>query len=190
MQAGRSTFLELTEAVTGESIGPRLLIEKDPQRTPDLPLFLRLFPESSIFMPLRHPCDIALSVWMTLLPLGPEGWPASSLAAALESVAYTLRCWKMLRSRLPQPWREVRYETFTSQPAEETTVLCQFLGLAETGASGSSTGSGRSISTPSYLHAAGPVHGKSVNRWHRYAEHLAPLAQPHAALFREFGCEV
>ena len=92
MQAGRSTFLELTEAVTGESIGPRLLIEKDPQRTPDLPLFLRLFPESSIFMPLRHPCDIALSVWMTLLPLGPEGWPASSLAAALESVAYTLRC--------------------------------------------------------------------------------------------------
>jgi hypothetical protein len=29
---------------------------------------------------------------MTLLPLGPEGWPASSLAAALESVAYTLRC--------------------------------------------------------------------------------------------------
>jgi len=73
LQAGRSTFLELTEAVTGESIGPRLLIEKDPLRTPDLPLFLRLFPESSIFMPLRHPCDIALSVWMTLLPLGPEG---------------------------------------------------------------------------------------------------------------------
>lgn len=190
LDAGRSTFLNLTEAVIGQPIGDRLLIEKDPLRTPDLPLFLRLFPESSILMPLRHPCDIALSVWMTLLPIGREGWAASSPAAALESVAHTLRCWSILKERLPQAWREVRYETFTAQPAEQTAALAHFLQLRQEVAAPPAGASGRGISTPSWTHAAGPVHSKSVNRWHRYAEYLAPLAKPHAVLFREFGYEV
>lgn len=189
LDAGRETFLALTEAVLGESVGDRMLLEKDPLRTPDLPLFLRLFPEAKILMPLRHPCDIALSVWMTLLPSGRESWPAASLAAALESVAHTFDCWRTLRDRLPQAWREVRYEKFTHAPDENLASLRQFLDLQPAPARPDPIPS-RGISTPSYLEAGGPVHTRSVGRWRRYADQLLPHARRYEDLFREFGYDL
>jgi tetratricopeptide (TPR) repeat protein len=185
LAAGRDTFWHLTEATLGESIGSRLLIEKDPLRTPDLPLFVRLFPESSILMPLRHPCDVALSVWMILLPLHRESWSASSLPAAFASVAHTLTCWRMLRERLPQSWREVRYEEFVANPQRELTELRGLLGLVS--ATRANELDTRGISTPSYLEAGNAVHSRSANRWRNYSEQLLPHASPYRDLFREFG---
>jgi tetratricopeptide (TPR) repeat protein len=188
LAAGRDTFWHLTEATLGETVGSRLLIEKDPLRTLDLPLFIRLFPESSILMPLRHPCDIALSVWMTLVPLHRESWSASSLPAAFESVAHTLSCWRVLRERLSQSLREVRYEQFVANPQRELAELRSFLGLASTTQLRDSNT--RGISTPSYLEAGNAVHSRSANRWRNYSEQLLPHASPYRDLFREFGYEL
>jgi hypothetical protein len=185
LAAGRDTFWHLTEATLGESIGSRLLIEKDPLRTPDLPLFMRLFPESVILMPLRHPCDVALSVWMTLVPLNRESWPASSLSAAFASVAHTLTSWRVLRERLPQPWREVRYENLVANPEGELTELRDLLNLSTPSTSPRPTT--RGISTPSYLEAGNAVHSRSANRWRNYSEQLFSHASPYRDLFREFG---
>ena len=67
--AGRAAYLQFTQAHLGAAVDGRLLIEKDPSLTPDLPLPLRLFPEARVLFPLRDPRDVCVSYFFTLLPL-------------------------------------------------------------------------------------------------------------------------
>jgi Flp pilus assembly protein TadD len=110
---GRATYLRFTEAHLGEVIGTRLLIDKDPALTPDLPLPLRLFPEASIIFPLRDPRDVCVSYFFTLIPLAASSAAALDLRSTCEFCAHSLNRWAHWKKTLPHPLLETRYETLS-----------------------------------------------------------------------------
>jgi tetratricopeptide (TPR) repeat protein len=101
LSAGRAEYLRCTEEYIGESIHGRLLIEKEPLLTADLPVPLRLFPESKILMPLRDPRDVVVSFFFTIVPLSSASVGSISIEASCRYYAEVMRHWLHLRELLP-----------------------------------------------------------------------------------------
>jgi len=188
---GRAAYLRFTGAHLGEEVGSRVLVEKDPMLTPDLPLPLRLFPEGKIIFPLRDPRDVCVSYFFTLLPLGASSAAAIDLRSTCEFCAHSLAMWAHWKNALPFPWLEVRYEALVTEPGRETRRLMAFLNLPwhEQLLAFHERARTKEIRTPTYADAGQPLYQRAVGRWKNYEKYLAPhmdVLRPH---LREFGYE-
>jgi Flp pilus assembly protein TadD len=188
---GRKAYLRFTEAHLGAAIGSRLLIDKEPTLTPDLPLPLRLFPEARVIFPLRDPRDVCISYFFTLIPLAASSAPALDLGATCESCAHSLQLWAHWKQTLPGPLLETRYEALVTCPEQETRRLTEFLGLPWTGEllSFHEQARTRGIRTPTYADAAEPIYQRAVGRWKHYEKYLAPHLHLLSPYLRLFGYE-
>jgi len=191
VEQGRDAYLRFTEAQLGESIGRRLLVEKEPTLTPDLPLPLRLFPEGKIIFPLRDPRDVCVSYFFTLVPLGASSAASIDLRSTCEACAHSLVLWTHWKTTLPFPCLESRYETLVRQPEAETRRVLNFLELPwnEKLLSFHEQSRSKQIRTPTYADAAQPLYQRAIGRWKNYEKHLAPhldILLPH---LRAFGYE-
>jgi Flp pilus assembly protein TadD len=173
---GRAAYVRFTEAHLGEVIGTRLLIDKDPALTPDLPLPLRLFPEARIIFPLRDPRDVCISYFFTLIPLAVSSAAALDLRSTCEFCAHSLNLWAHWKETLPYPLLETRYETLVASPETETRRLMEFLELAWTEQLLAFHEKSRTkgIRTPTYADASQPIYQRAVGRWRKYEKYLAP----------------
>ena len=188
---GRRCFLEFTESYIGEAIDSRLLIEKDPLLTADLALPLRLFPESSLVMPLRDPRDVILSFFFTMIPVNWKSAPATDIVKTAHFYHDCMRHWILFRNRIQSPSIETRYEDMVLSPETESRRLAEFLDLSwdasmldEKNRSGQ-----KAVSTPSYDDITKPIYTRAVGRWENYAQYLEPamkIVHPYA---QEFGYE-
>jgi Flp pilus assembly protein TadD len=188
---GRAAYLRFTEAHLGTAIGSRLLVEKDPALTPDLPVPLRLFPEARVVFPLRDPRDVCLSYFFTMIPLAPSSAAAFDLQSTCEFCVHSLELWTRWKQTLPIPLLETRYETLVADPKGETGRLMAFLNLAWTDQVLAFHEQSRTkgIRTPTYADASEPIYQRAVGRWKNYAKYLAPhldILRPH---LRGFGYE-
>jgi len=188
IRQGREAYLRFTGAHLGEAVGARVLVEKDPALTPDLPLPLRLFPEGRVVFPLRDPRDVCLSYFFTLIPLAVSSAAALDLASTVESCSHSLDLWAHWKRTLPHPCLETRYETLVTRPEPESRRLVEFLGLPWNPEvlTFHERSSERGIRTPTYADAAGPVYSRAVSRWRNYEKYLAPhlgRLRPHLQAF-------
>jgi tetratricopeptide (TPR) repeat protein len=188
---GRATYLKFTEAHLGEPIANRLLVEKEPTLTPDLPLPVRLFPESRIIFPLRDPRDVCISYFFTLVPLAASSAAALDLRSTCQFCAHSLEMWSIWKRTLATPLLESKYEDLVAAPETHSRKVLEFLGLPwdEKVTAFEKRPRLRGIRTPTYADAAQPVHTRAVGRWKNYEEHLGPcldLLRPH---LRRFGYE-
>ncbi len=71
MESQRGRYFQATEYLLGESVGDRLLLDKNPSYNLTIPLMLRLFPETRLVIALRDPRDVVLSCYLRYLPLNP-----------------------------------------------------------------------------------------------------------------------
>lgn len=188
---GRSAYLRFTAAHLGEPVGTRLLVEKDPALTPDLPLPLRLFPEGRVIFPLRDPRDVCVSYFFTLIPLAASSAAALDLGSTFESCAHSLELWAHWKRTLPVPWLETRYETLVADPEQESRRLLAFLNLPwNPGVLAFHERSpAKGIRTPTYADAAQPVYQRAVGRWRNYEKHLAPYLDRLRPHLKAFGYE-
>jgi len=176
IQAGRKTYLQFTSAVIESSMDGRLLIEKDPLLTSDLPVPLRLFPESQIILPLRDPRDVIISYFFTMVPFQWNSSPATNIVESARFYHDVMRHWLLFRGRLAWPWIETRYEALVVRPMDEVRRLSDFLGLdfQQTMLDTKNRATHRMISTPTYDDVTKPIHANAIGRWKNYRQQLEP----------------
>ncbi len=80
-----------TEAMLGEPIGDRLLMDKNPELTYMLPVANRVFPEMKILFALRDPRNVVLSCFMKKLPLNSVSIHYFALAETARKYAHVMR---------------------------------------------------------------------------------------------------
>lgn len=189
LAAGREAYLRFTEAHLGQSIQGRVLIEKDPSLTPDLPLPLRLFPETKVLFPIRDPRDICISYFFTIIPLNRISAHALDLASTCEFCAHSFRLWRHWREVLPCAKLETRYEQLVADPADEMRRVLGFLGLDwdERVLRFHERSFSKGVRTPTYADVAQPIYTRSIGRWKNYARHLEPCLDVLEPALREFG---
>lgn len=191
LRRGRSAYRQFTEAHLGEPIRSRLLVEKDPSLTPDLPVAARLFPHGQVIFPLRDPRDVCISYFFTLIPLAATSAASLDLRLTAESCAHSLAMWQQWKNKLPMRLYESRYETLVNDPEQETQKLLKFLHLpwTENVLHFHAHSRSQAIRTPTYADVRQPIHTKAVGRWKNYEKYLKPhlpLLEPY---LRAFGYE-
>lgn len=189
LAAGRETYQRATEQFIDEAIDGRLLIEKEPLMTADLPLPLRLLPEASVLMPLRDPRDVLVSYFFTMVPLNWNSAPAGDIADAAHFYADVMRHWLHLRDRLPNPWLEPRYEDLAADPEPTARRVADFLGLGWDDAllDRKQRSERKAIRTPTYDDITKPITTRAVGRWKRYEAQLAPAIDILGPYIEAFG---
>jgi tetratricopeptide (TPR) repeat protein len=186
--AGRETFYQLTESYLDQQIGRRLLVEKNPLLTADLPLALRLFPEASVLIALRDPRDVVLSYLFTMVPLNWSSAPAINVVEACRFYADTMRHWLWWRTRIEWPSCEIRYEQVVTDPLHETKRVADSLGLNWNSSmlDERHRSERKAVRTPTYDDVTKPLYTRAIGRWQNYQKHLEPglrILQPYVAEF-------
>ncbi|HZC86041.1 MAG TPA: sulfotransferase [Steroidobacteraceae bacterium] len=152
------------------------LVDKNPLNLTLLPMMRRLFPQASIILAIRHPCDTLLSCF--LQHFGSPGLAVAcrdltTLARSYSrAYGYWYAQWPLLR---PSSY-ELRYESLTTDFAVEVRKLAAFLQLPwheAMLAPGKHAREKGFISTPSYAQVTEPVSSRSVGRWTHYQQHFA-----------------
>ena len=191
LNAGRACFYQLTENYLHQSIGERLLIEKNPLLTADLALALRLFPEASLLIALRDPRDVVLSYLFTMIPLNWSSAPAVNVIEACQFYADTMRHWLWWRKRLDWPHCEMAYERMIAEPLSETKRVAEFLGLPwdESMADERQRSERKAVRTPTYVDVTKPLYTRSIGRWKNYRQYLEPGLEVLKPFVAAFGYE-
>ena len=174
-------------------LGGRILVDKQPFAMVEAPLIHRLFPGAKFLFVQRHPCDVVLSCFITRFE------PTGGLVnfTTLEGTArlydqmmrFWINCWDIL----PLITHRVRYERLVEDAEPEMRALAAFLGLewTDTILDNRETAKERGfISTPSYSQVAEPLYDRSIGRWERYREQMAPVIPILAPWVQRFGYQV
>lgn len=191
IDAGRQAYLKFSEALLGERIEDRLLVEKDPLATPDLCMFLRLFPEAKVLMPIRDPRDVIVSYFFTMVPLNWNSAPSIDVVQASRFYVDCMRHWLLWKTNLKQCWMETSYERMTVEPADCVRRVTDFLGLEwEPEMLDTKNRSDRAaVRTPTYDDITKPIDSRAVGRWKNYERHLAGSLEILNPFVEQFGYE-
>jgi hypothetical protein len=189
LQQARADYFRLTESFSGQTIGNRLLVDKNPALDVHIPIVARIFPEASFLVAIRDPRDVCLSCFMLPLPPGQMSAYYLSLEATAAQYALIMGVSRAIRSKLPNEQMEVRYEEMVTDLGGATRRVLRFLGVEW-----------NSQVLRFYDHAktkplrcaiddsvAKPIFSSSVSRWRNYHKYLAPCLEQLAPFIKAFG---
>ncbi len=185
----RATYWQQTEAIFDESLGTRMLLDKNPGMTLMLPVINWAFPEMKMLIALRDPRDVVLSCFMQKVPLTPISSCWLSLADAAEYYARAMQTWLQTRELSTSPWLEFRYEDLVQNLEEKAKQILEFLGLPwdDKVLQFYEHAREKVVRSPTYKDVTSPVYSRSVGRWQHYARHLEPIFDKLAPFVTEFG---
>src|SRR5207302_759677 len=129
LKQSRTDYFRLTESFSGETIGNRLLIDKNPAMDVHIPIVARIFPEAAFLVALRDPRDVCLSCFMLPLPVGRLSALYLSLEETAARYASVMGFSRAIRSRLPSPQMEIRYEDVVADLEGASRRVLSFLGV-------------------------------------------------------------
>lgn len=170
----RQAYRSGMEGSLRESIGERILLDKNPALAGLLPLVARVFPEMKIVFALRDPRDVVLSCYLQQLPLNPVSVQYHSLEDTATAYAATMRGWLKLRELTRNPWIEVRYEDTVADIAGQARRVLEFLNLAwdDSVLKYRDRAQQKHVHSPTYEAVAKPIYTSSIGRWKNYAKYL------------------
>jgi hypothetical protein len=153
-----------------------LVIDKLPLNVMYLGAIELAFPDTAVIVARRHPADAVLSAYVEQFADNPGTAQLNSLDGAAQLYNSVIGLWEAVRDVTTLRWIEVDYEQLVTSPESETTKISNFLGLGlDPTALLSTRATSARINTPSYTHASEPAHLRSVGRWRRYRQQLAPV---------------
>jgi len=182
------TYFKFTETFIGEPIGDRLLLDKNPALTMQLPTMCAMFPGMGIILALRDPRDVVISCFMQSLYMNSISSNYLDLGATCRQYAAIMDSWLKIRDLMENRWIELRYEDLVGQPEDESRRVLKFLGLpwdpkilefhdrART----------RYVSSPTYEAVTRKIHRGAIGRWKNYEKYLEPhleTLQPYVDAF-------
>ena len=182
----RKTYWRLARESLGE-LSDKILVDKLPLHTLELPLIATLFPDARILFAVRDPRDVVLSCFRRRFQVNAAMFEFLTLTGAAGFYDVTMRLAMTARAKLPLNLREVRHETVIADFDREVGEILDFIGadwnpqvrnFAERVAG--------PMRTPSYAQLARGLNADGVGQWRRYERHMAPvldILDPWAAHF-------
>ncbi|MGE0741444.1 MAG: sulfotransferase [Hyphomonadaceae bacterium] len=166
-----------------------LVVDKLPLNIVILPLIKRVFPDSKIIFALRDPRDVILSCYQQRFGMNAAMAQFLDLNAAAAYYDAVMSLMQVCRDRLDLALHQVRYEdvvadlegaarelvAFLEQPFEPAMLDFQKTAMA------------RDINTPSARQVVQPLYTRSIGRWRRYAQDMAPVLPILSAWAERFG---
>lgn len=169
--------------------GEGLIVDKLPLNIVVLPLIRRIFPDAKTIFALRDPRDVILSCYQQRFGMNAAMAQFLQLDTAAAYYDAIMRLMETCRDKLELDLIEVRYEDVVADLEGVARRLCAFLGVdyEPRMLAFRETALKRAIGTPSARQVVQPLYARSVGRWRRYAEDLAPalpVLAPWAARYR------
>lgn len=173
----RDYYFELLGALSAPGAGQRA-VDKHPLHMARMPLIQRVFPDASIVLVERHPCDAVLSCFMANFQLNHAMRSFTALDEAARTYDAVFDAWTRAETLLPLNVHRVRYERMVEDLESEMRALLGFLGRdwdpAVLDNQGSAAARGH-VRTASYSQVGEPIYKRAAGRWQRYRAQLAPV---------------
>ncbi len=191
MRQVRAEYFRGIESLLGEPIGDRLLLDKNPANTFDVPAITRIFPENKFVAALRDPRDVCLSCFMQPVNILPDTAAWLSLEGTVEHYAAIMGLWAAWKPCLGDLAVEVRYEDLVDNLAATARRVLEFLGLPwdERVMRFHEHASSKVVRSPTFAEVTKPLYRASVGRWKNYQKYFEPHLPKLAPLLRAFGYE-
>lgn len=162
----------------GEEIAGRRLVDKTTMNTIDLGLINAVFPDGKVVFVVRDPRDVVLSCFMQTMIPTPSTVHLLDWQGTAEFYALVMDWWQAAKSRLTVDFIEFRYEDAVAEFETTFRQVFDFLGLAwdPRVARFHERAAGKVVNSPSFSQVAQPLYSSSVERWRRYEQEYAAVA--------------
>jgi tetratricopeptide (TPR) repeat protein len=172
-----------------DALEGKLVVDKLPLNIVVLPLIKRVFPEAKVILALRDPRDVILSCYQQRFGMNAAMAQFLQLDTAAGYYDLAMGLLETCRERLALTLHQVRYEDVVGDLEGAARKLTDFLGLGFEPAmlAFRETALKREIGTPSARQVIEPLYSRSIGRWRRYAEDLAPALPVLAPWVRRYG---
>jgi hypothetical protein len=173
----------------GVRVRGKVMVDKVPMHTINLPLIAKLFPKAKIVFALRDPRDVVLSCFRRSFLPNYYTYEFLTLEGTAALYNATMQLAAVYRPELALQTLEIRNEDIVADFSLEARKLCAFCELAwdpkiEDFARLSQ---GRNIATPSAHQVAKGINDDGLNQWRRYAGQLASVNVLLAPWIETFG---
>ncbi|WP_428307712.1 sulfotransferase [Lacipirellula sp.] len=191
ISARRLAYWQAMEGSLRQSIGDRMLLDKNPALTGLLPLIGRVFPDMRIVFALRDPRDVVMSCFLQQLPMNPVSIHYLTIEETAREYAATMRLWLKLRTMMTNPWIEVRYEDTVADMESQARRVLEFLELPWDDAvlNYRQRAQEKHVHSPTYEAVTKPLYTSSIGRWKNYAKQLEPCLSTLQPYIEAFGYE-
>jgi len=188
VQLRRRYFRSLLREHTGGTNGS-VLLDKNPSPTASLPLWLKIFPELKVVIPLRDPRDVVISCYFQNLPATTVSVNFLSLERTVQHYCDLMDVWLHMRDLGGFDWLETRYEDVVHDLEAEGRRLTRFMELEWDSAQAKFHENARKkfVFAPTYHEVTKPVYTSAIGRWQNYAEFLEPFQAKLAPYCSAFG---
>ncbi len=150
------------------------IADKMPDNYSQLGWIVTAFPNARIIHCRRDVRDVAVSCWMTQFAQIRWAFDLEHLAERIIQYRRIMGHW---RAVLPVPMLEIDYEETVADQAGQTRRLLDFIGVDWDDACMRFHETERLVRTASVTQVRQPVYTRSVERWRRYEDMLAPLLE-------------
>jgi hypothetical protein len=191
LRQSRENYFRAAELFLGESIGGRLLVDKNPSLTFLMPHFIRIFPEVKFMVASRDPRDVVLSCFMQPLPLNQMASAYLTLEGTVEDYVELMTMYRTVSAQMPNESLEVRYEDMVNDLESVARRVLNFLGVPwdERVLRFHEHAQQKVVRSPTYADVTKPVFKRAVGRWHHYQKYLEPHLEKLAPFVKAFGYE-
>jgi len=174
LQQSRDDYFRFAQLFMEQTIGERLLIDKNPSLTFLIPHLIRVFPEIKLLIALRDPRDVVLSCFMQPLPLEQGSAAYLTLESTVTEYTGLMGLWCTLKPLLPNPHLEIRYEDMVKGLESVARQTLNFLGVPwdERVLQFHEHARQKIVRSPTYADVTKPVYKRSVGRWRNYQKYL------------------
>jgi Tfp pilus assembly protein PilF len=172
----RENYFRCAEMFLRQSIGSRLLVDKNPGVNVMVPVLVRVFPETKFLVALRDPRDVVMSCFMQSLTLTPVSSAYLTMGGTVNQYANVMDFWRAMLPRMGDQGMQVRYEEMVDDLPTVARSVLEFLGVgfedkvlkfyehART----------KRVNSPSQAEVKRPVYRTAVGRWRNYEKYLEP----------------
>jgi tetratricopeptide (TPR) repeat protein len=187
----RAEYFRGLESCLGQPVGERLLIDKNPALTSDIPAMCCILPETRFLVALRDPRDVCLSCFMQPAPVLPDTVPWLTLEDTIKHYALLSDMWLALKPCLGEAAIEVRYEDLVENLEASARRALEFLGVGwdERVLRFNEHAQSKTVCSPTYAEVTKPIFKTAVGRWRHYHKYFEPHLHKLAPLLRALGYE-
>jgi tetratricopeptide (TPR) repeat protein len=192
LNSTRKSYMEAMEKCVGQSIGSRMVIDKNPSLTFLLPQVVRILPESRFLIVLRDPRDVILSCFMQpLLPVEQVSSAYLKLETAVEEYLSMMSLWAKIAPMLRNPFLEVRYEEMVEDLEPVARKALEFLGVCwdERVLEFDKHARSKSVRSPTYADVTQKIFKRARGRWRNYQKYLEPHLSKLEPIVKALGYE-